>query len=473
MAGFSSKSRAWLVIALLVVFAVIGGEVVFQRRAARAVSGSRPVAQNLLIVCIDTLRADHVGAYGYGRPTTPTFDQLSRSAVRFAHAYSTASWTVPSVGSILTSLPPWRHGAEMTGETHYLHAGSGPAALRPGVHTLADVLKPQGFHAALLSANPFLYGRFQRSFERAVARRIDAASLTSQALDWLRQRGPHERWFLYLQYMDLHQPNDPPPKYFQYFAPAGEPNEKRHADWEYGTQVNMTDPGFIRFKRHRIAVYDGSLRYVDYELGRLTTGLRELGFGDNTLLIVTADHGEEFWDHAVQESSWHDDPRGLWGIGHGHTLYDEILHVPLLIRGPGWRSPRVEECPVSLLDLAPTALASLGLSVPQVMEGQNLARLGHHCRRRPLVASSLAYGPRDAALRTRRYKLVQRGSRRRLYDLESDPGEEHDLVKERPAIAAQLARLLKAIQHRRLPPKRSSQRMSAETRRELHALGYL
>jgi arylsulfatase A-like enzyme len=449
--------------------------------AALAVAGigcGRPTARNVVVVCVDTLRADHVGAYGYSRATTPRLDALARGGALFENALATAPWTVPAVGSLLTSLYPSQHGAGLAGEVRQLD-GNTPAQLRPEAETLADQLHRAKLRTALYSANPYLWGRFQRSFDHAEAGRQTARSLTDRALAWVRQ-APAGPFFLYLQYMDLHQPIQPPEPFASHFVvPAGR-RAPEHADWRFVRQEDWTAADFQSFREHKVALYDGALLYVDGEIGRLIDGLRKLGLLKDTLLVVTADHGEEFWDHGEEERLQGGDPRAIWGVGHGHTLYQELLHVPLILSGPGVAGGSRLPCPVALLDVAPTILAGLGFLPAAGMEGRSLLRSispetaeDGRCAPRPLAAESPAYGPDARALLYRGWKLVLRkGAPPALYDLGRDPGEHRNLAAEAPGKLAVLTRVLEhelggatALGAPALP--------DPETARQLHALGYL
>jgi arylsulfatase A-like enzyme len=429
------------------------------------------------VICVDTLRADHVGAYGYSRATTPRLDALARDGVLFEHALSTAPWTVPAVGSLLTSLYPSRHGAALAGEVRQLD-GATPGQLRPEVETLADHLHRAKLRTALFSANPYLWGRFQRGFDHAEAGRQAASGLTDRALAWIRQ-APSRPFFLYVEYMDLHQPITPPEPYAGRFA-AAHPRAPTHADWSFVRQEDWTAADFQRFRASKVALYDGALLYVDGEIGRLVDGLRKLGLTGDTLLIVTADHGEEFWDHGEEERRLGDDPRAIWGVGHGHSLYQELLHVPLILAGPGIATGARVPCPVALLDVAPTILDALGLPPAVSMEGRRLARFtppdaegAGRCQPRALAAESPAYGPDSRAVLYKGWKLVLRQSAPpALYDLAHDPGEHRNLAEESPRQLKILAHLLEyelggsaSLGAPALP--------DPETARQLHALGYL
>jgi arylsulfatase A-like enzyme len=437
-----------------------------------------PEIEHVVIVCIDTLRADHVGAYGYDRETTPFLDELARQGVRFRHAWAPSSWTVPSVASLMTSLLPEEHGAFVPGEPRHLSDARPPQQIAPGVPTLPELLAAAGFATGLFSANPFLYGRFQDGFEAVTVDRVDASTLTDAALSWLRRSEGHRR-FLYVQYMDVHHPNHPPEPYFSMFE--GPPDGERlaeHGEWRYSAQRDLEDADFTAFRAHRIAAYDGAIRYVDRQLERLVAGLEELGLLESSLLIVTSDHGEEFWDHARAQQEWSDDPRRIWGVGHGHTLFDELLRIPLIVRGRGFTPGEVSDCDVSLLDIVPTVAAAVGLEPPPGARGSaliNSTRAPRPACRRPMLASELAYGPKSHSLRIGELKLSVRGDRRaQLFDTLADPGEHHDVSGLRPEVVERMQTHLDRVLRRLEPAEGAvSSPFDPELREQLEALGYL
>jgi arylsulfatase A-like enzyme len=432
-----------------------------------------------LILCVDTLRADHLGHYGYARATSPRLDRLAAEGVVFDRAQAQSNWTVPATATILTSLLPSGHGAGLSGDLRLLSESSPPAQMHPAVRPLATVLAEAGFRTALYSANPFLYGRFKDGFEEAFVDWVPAATLSDQAAEWASQQGD-DRFFMYVQYMDLHQPVEPPEPFFHAFQPypaALAPREL--VNWSFGQQASLDAPDFLRYRRHRIGLYDGAIRYVDTQIGRLVDHLERAGLLDHTLIVVTSDHGEEFWDHAEDERALGGDPRGLWGIGHGHSMYQELLWVPLVFRGPGVAGGRRVGCDARHLDVAPTALALLGLAPEPEMRGESLARhLGasdeaEGCRPLPMISESPAYGPDARALVWRGYKLVTRADGvTLLFDLERDPRELSDLSAARPAVVSELRRILVGQKHG-THAERSVDPWSEEASKDLRALGYL
>jgi arylsulfatase A-like enzyme len=434
------------------------------------------------VLCIDTLRADHVRSYGYDRETTPHVDALAQRGTLFETAYAHSNWTVPATASLLTSQHPSQHGAGIEGAVRQLGDTTPLLQIRQGVGTLQGALATAGVRTGLFSANPFLYGKFREGFEVAEVNRASAGVVTSAALAWL-DRVHGDRFFLYLQYMDLHQPIEPPPPYFDFF-PVDEGGERgpQHSGWSFGgirDARDLEDPAFRQYRAHRMALYDGALRYVDQEIGRLLTRLTELGKTDDTVVIVTADHGEEFWDHALEQYALGGDPRNIWGIGHGHTMYEEVLRVPLVFAGPGVPTRRRQKCPARHLDVAPTALALMGVPPPPDMRGRNLlaaddASAGG-CPALPSVAESPAYGPDARAVTWKGRKLILRSDGvQLLFDLRADPEERHDLAAREPGLVAGLRDLLDrqvASTDAREPATAAA--IDQETRKQLQALGYL
>jgi arylsulfatase A-like enzyme len=431
-----------------------------------------------VVICIDTLRADRLSSYGYSRPTSPVLDRLASSGALFEQAQSTSNWTVPSVASIMSGRLPKRHGAVVPGLVKHLgKAPKAPNEISADVPLLAEILRDAGFATALFSGNPYLYGRFQDGFDEVRVKGADAESHLPGILKWLELEPPR-RFFLYWQIMDLHQPLDPPEDAATLFVadpPPGFP-EDIHEGWTFGNLRDADDPEFRRYSDLRSALYDGTLRHVDRVIGRLLERLDELGFTDDTLVVVVSDHGEEFWDHWEEQARRGDDPRGIWGIGHGHTMYQELLRVPLILSGPGIEPDRSVRCPVGLADLFPTVLAQLDVPAPGG-DGRDLSGfLGSRpgdCRERPLISGAPAYGRESGAVRLGPLKLAWRdGSAPELFDLVADPGERQDLASRRPR---DLERILAALRESdsEQTVETGTRSLSDELVEELRSLGYL
>lgn len=307
--------------------------------------------EGLLLVTVDTLRADHLGPYG-GPDPTPAFAALAAEGVLVEAAYSPTPSTGPAHASLFTGLHPWHHGV-------LENAAPVPEELVP----LAARLGAAGFRTAGFVSSFILDQRFgfDRGFEtywfeptetklwRGKRRRrffARATATTDAALAWLdEQRG--QRFFLWVHYFDPHQPYAPPEGFE--LAP-GVPVD---------LEGRRPPPAVGRARLGElIRAYRGEVRYTDAELGRLLDALREDGRLDRIALVVTADHGEAFGDHGQ--------------LGHGVSLYEELVRVPLLVRGPGIPAGRRLHGPVQLEDLMPTLLEWLGQPVPPDLDGVSL-----------------------------------------------------------------------------------------------------
>ncbi len=443
--------------------------------AAVASAADAPV--NLVVITIDTLRVDHVGTYGHNRETTPSIDALARRGTRFELAHATSPWTVPSTASILTSLLPRGHGSGRAGRIK--RRGNPPRQIRQDVATLAEVLSRAGYRTAFFSSNAFIRGGVLRGFDIADNKVPDATQIRLRAGSWLEQHSDAP-FFLYLQPFDLHVPIEPPERYAGMFeAPLGGERSDRHKEWYFTRVTDLEDEVFRRFVEHKLALYDGALRYVDDQIGTLIATLSSMGIADRTLVVVTSDHGEEFWDHAEIERRLDAEVRDTWGYGHGHSFFQELLHVPLLIAGPGIAARRSVRCPISLVDLAPTLLDLLGVPAAETMRGTSragLVRAGNEpapCARTPVFAESPAFGVNaHSVLVEGRYKLIERlDGVVLLYDLSTDPGETNNLAEREPELAATLLDVL----HRRGSAERMGREMELdeETLEKLRALGYI
>jgi arylsulfatase A-like enzyme len=434
-----------------------------------------PLRPNVLLVSIDTLRADHLGSYGYARETSPFLDGVAESGVRFDTAFSTSSWTLPAHGSLLTSRLPHGHGAD--------HAG---ARLHASVPTLAEVLRGAGYRTAAVVSWFYVSRRygFDRGFEHfeerlpeaeSLAESARAAEVVDAAMRWLDTAD--EPFFLFVHIFDPHIHYDPP----EPFASMFDPDYEGSIDGRLETlRPYISGRGAAaktlaqRDRDHVEALYDGEIRYVDAQLERLFSGL-DAGVRARTLTVVTSDHGEEFGEHGSME-------------GHQWTLYDEVIRVPLLLRGPGVEAGVVDAL-VSTLDIAPTLLDLLGVAAPDSFAGHSLRPLlADGAPVRELVFAETRRMNRRFALRDPRRKLVYTQPGRtpfgepiqggfELYDLVSDPAEQRNLWPEERLTARPLVADLEAFMAQigrdsgAPPPDRVE--FGRDERDRLRALGYL
>ena len=258
-----------------------------------------PAPPHVVVVLIDTLRADHVGFGGYQRPTSPALDALAAESWVFERHVASASQTVPSTLSLMLSLDPSEHGFRHERNGHFQEH---PPRYPEAFVFLAEVFAEQGYATAAFVGNPFLQRKngFGQGFERLVYSGGRGEELTGHALEWLDEQAPGGRpLFLYLHYFDVHWPYDPPEPYRSRFRPSG----PRRLVYVNGPAPDVT-PEELAFTR---AMYDGEIAYVDDQVKRLLGALSARGLRDDAIVAVTSDHGDEFLDHG--------------GLGHGTTVY--------------------------------------------------------------------------------------------------------------------------------------------------------
>ena len=313
-----------------------------------------PGAPTVILISIDTLRADRLGCYGAQQPTSPQIDLFREQAVLFDQAIAQAPSTLPSHASIFTSMIPEHHGAFF----------SRRLPLSPSVPTLAAILADAGYRTAAFTGGGQIAPEFglDRGFEiygvNLGGPGFDAA--VASGLEWLGQKRVQPA-FLFLHTYEVHHPYTPRPDLLDLFDDGYTGDLPDEISKKLLKAINFGEVPFDkRDLEHVIAAYDAEIRSVDEAFGDLLAGLEELGLTENSLIIFTSDHGEEFGEHGAV--GW-----------HSHTLYDELLRVPLLIRYPEGRHAGLSVTDqVRLLDVAPTILGAAGLTAPRGFEGIDL-----------------------------------------------------------------------------------------------------
>ncbi|MCK4305772.1 MAG: sulfatase [Candidatus Eisenbacteria sp.] len=439
-----------------------------RERAAARFSGKR---WNLLLLTVDTLRADHLGCYGYPRETSPAIDALAQTGVRFDHALCQRPKTSPSFATILTGTYPARHGIHRCMQL-----------LKGSNLTLAEILANAGWRTAAVVTNGNLYPEFgfDQGFETYTYGHKGAGEGTDLALAWLKEHGSSKQpWFLWIHHTDPHTPYNPPHPYDSFFK-HGEHPQSRH--------------------ERAIDLYDGEIRYTDDQLRRVLEWLEIEGPLERTLVIFTADHGESLGEHG-------------YFYEHGLHPYEPSGRVPLIFWAFGViPAGEVSPAVVGLVDLVPTVLDALGVAAPTALQGRSIL---------PVVVDQVEIGPRDfvfleagygphvgpgrtRALRRTDTKYVQRltGWARRpknlaafvwsmnawlegglapdeLYDLSpTGPGETVNLLKQQPDLAKCELRTIEAFVaqlggERLEGTTPDSIDFSPETLESLKALGYI
>lgn len=427
--------------------------------ASGCTSPSAPSAPpNVVLISIDTLRADHLGAYGYARATSPNVDALAREGALFENAVSPSSWTLPAHASLLTGVSPYVHGAVAPQNR-----------IRDDVPTLAERLRERGYATEAFVNAPFLSSRygFARGFDRFHEVRGTEASHHQGVLDAIRSERRRPVFF-FIHYMDVHTPYQPPPEYNRFASVTSQRDVLARQGIEDGGMLKLlravADGEATLTPGDRdvlVDLYDGEILAMDAKLGELVATIRE-HLSRDTIIIVTSDHGEEFLEHG--------------SLLHGRTLYEEVLHVPLVVAGPGVKPGLRVRSLATLADVPPTILEWANARAAPGMEGGSLAGLAAGREPDELggeVALHTLASDRSVELRgirTAHTKAIHdlRNGRRERYDLRADPAEARSL-EELPELA-RAERRLDELRVRESPLARKPDRRSVEA---LEALGYL
>jgi len=361
---------------------------------------------DVLLIVLDATRADHLSPYGYARDTTPTLARLAADGVVYRRAVAPGTWTVPSHASLFTGRYPSSHGAHRAATD-----GFQVTPLDPAIPTLAERLRGAGWDTAAFCGNgAYLDPVFglARGFGRYETKRAYPAHvLARNAVRWLR-RDARFPVFLFLNVLDPHEPYRAPEPYDRLFPGKREGVTRVNARFRATREVPPPE-----VLEHCISQYDGELRFADAQVGVVLDELRRLGRYDGALIVVTADHGELFGEHGH--------------LGHGGTPWDDVVHVPLIVKHPhGIGRGTVVEHPVSLVDVAPTVLEALGLPALEGAQGLPLAsRSGPVFSEEPAGAND--EGERAIYADDGQRVLLERvsGGERRItrYDLATDPAQ--------------------------------------------------
>lgn len=432
---------------------------------------------NVLLITIDCLRPDHMGVYGYHRPTTPRLDNLASEGVCFTQAISQGPCTRVSFAAMLSSTYPAMFG--------------GFLRLSPQRRVLAEILREAGYRTVAFGSNPYLspiYG-YDKGFEiydhnlvpwiqpcqhrllkhldrlfivgRGLLPYLPANALTAKAIRFLRHYPEATPWFLWLHYMDVHDPYRPPRRHAVRFQGTKRPKLPYRVLWRKA----LSQPQEISEDecQHLIDLYDAEINFADEQIGHLLMHLCRLNLLDSTLVIVTADHGEEFGEHGQ--------------FAHRHKLYDELLQVPLLMRLPA-RLPagHVVTVQVRLLDLVPTILDLLDLGGGPFEGASLLPLIGGHDETSRVAISETHPEAGLHAIRQTDWKLilnVHTGAVE-LYNLQQDPHETTNRANTAPPIASHLEAQLRGHLERigASPAPQAEIEVDRLTMDRLRALGY-
>jgi len=362
-----------------------------------------PLPQSLILISVDTLRADRLGSYGYDRETSPALDALAKRGARFETVIAESSWTLPSHATMLSGLPPTVHGARQK-----------DSKLGDDVPLLAERLAARGFRTFALTGGVFVARRhgLARGFEHWDERGLELAPTLGNAILRLAQLDPSERFFLFVHTYAVHCPYEPPDSYaarFQRRPPEDFiETEGRCGNPHYNSMtVTKGQAAYISDR------YDASIRYADDLIGEFLGMLDRSGVTQRALVVVLSDHGDEFLEHGR--------------IGHRGSLHIQSLRIPWIVAGPGI-APQVVAQPAALVDVVPTLLELLGLPVPSDVTGRSLApflRGEGDADPARLLASETEWGRQlHGAISGPHHLIVDRETGQELYfDWHADPAE--------------------------------------------------
>lgn len=416
--------------------------------AVAAPSCAEPeTAPNVVLLVLDTVRADHLSAYGYSRPTSPRLAALCERADRYALARSTAPWTLPSHASLFTGKFPFQHLAD----AELVDAVFNDARpLSEEELTLAEALAAEGYATAAFAANRGYVNErmgLTQGFATFVNERHPGVGMSELAHAWVKARPQGQPFFLFVNYMDAHRPYNVAPVDGPNEAalpPASEENPSALLDALYEQVYGADAPPDPALVRKAIDAYDRGIANADRGAGELLARLEQDGLLDGALVIVTADHGEYLGEHDLVE--------------HSKDVYEPALRVPLIVKRPGQSRGRVIEEPASIADVPGLVLAELPEAVRAKHAGQFPGQAGvrglfaeiNYSRGKDMAAP---WGERflreRSALYLERWKVIRSSDgKHELYDLASDPREERNLFAERPREAQLLLDTLARIQAR-------------------------
>ena len=371
--------------------------------------------RNLILISMDTLRADHLGCYGYFRNTSPEIDALAGKGTRFADVSSTSSWTTPVHGTLFTG----RYGAQL-GSIRYM-GGKKMHKLDPDEDTLAELLRDVGYETQAFTGGGFVSKKL--GFDQGFTEYRDKKNLKGyidRLLEWLSGYDQGRPFFLFVHFYDTHRPYIPPEKRFR---------DMFKGDYKGNFPVRKVcsmkyRPLSDEDLRYVISQYDGEIAHADYQLGKLFEHLEKLGLARSTLVVFLSDHGDEFFEHG--------------DCDHTTSVYQELVGVPLVFKGPGIPSKQVIDTPVSLVDVPPTILDYLNVPVPPAMEGTSLLPAilgeGEPCGYHFFETSFWKKKNDVRGVREGPWKIVFNHKDRAVeaYDLETDPLEKTNVLLEMP-----------------------------------------
>ena len=435
----------------------------------------QPARPNVILITLDTVRADHLGCYGYALDTTPEIDAIAARATRYTSARSTAPWTLPAHASLFTGLYPFEHGAHTLEPLALAGGGFGervvPLAQRHT--TLAELFAAEGYETAALVANSvYLTRRYalDQGFATYDVERVRAPELNAKVRAWLDRRDAEKPFFLFLNYMDAHRPYNVAPRADGRLpeAPADPPGEL--LDRLVEAVMARPDPSAEELAGQVVRQYDVALANLSEAIGELARELEARGLWDASVVVITSDHGEYFGEHALVE--------------HSKDVYEPALAVPLIVKTPGQTEGRIADQPVSAVDVPRLALEPFSgalaerarATFPSAPGERPILAENHYSRAKDLVLYAERFRRVRTALYMDGYKYIESSDgRHELYDLARDRGETQDLHAQEAELAREAQRALGSYRdaRRQAPGRPADGELDASQLEEMRRLGYL
>lgn len=383
---------------------------------------------HILIFVTDGLRKNNLSVYGYNRETTPNIDKFSNKSRVYHNLFSAAPWSYPSIPSMFTGLYPTKHGAHHKELLRNFNTQTFPPPIKEEILTIAEILNSVGFKTYTgtdnIISNLPLKGRFQFTdvhFSNQIAENINR-----NYLRWL-DRNKEFNTFSYLHVNDLHEPIVIPKNFRSSFGKIGNINNIDRWDWDGG--LNYDNPEFEEYKSEKLKLYDSSIKYVDHSLIPIFDFFSKI---DNKLIFITADHGEEFWEHGPMEKEHFYDPRDIYGVAHGHSLFNEVIQVPMIIQGLRLDN-KIDTNLRSHCDIFPTIIEHLNITMNNLdLDGKSMYE---DISNRIVLSEACSFGFEKKAVIDGHYKLIASEGDKKylLFDLENDEYEQK-ILKDRNII---------------------------------------
>ena len=455
-----ARRRApWLALALLAALVVgLNAASWLAARCAR-----RP---NIIVLLVDVLGAEHLGVYGYERPTSPQIDRFAADCVVFTQAIAQSTFTKTSVASLFTGLYPYRHGV-YRGDKQDTADRVTSDVLGADLTTLAEALRERGLVTAAWVHNAHL--RAYLGFDQGYLDYHDQPGRIPKIREsyraWRARLGRVDPFFAYFHFIDLHGPNRPEPPYagrFGHYSDAWSSlPEEGYTALMKAIRAGEKVPDAAGAAQLR-ADHDAVLLQVDADLGRLLDDFKAEGIYDDSLIVLTGDHGEAFMQHGI--------------VGHSWIPHEELIRVPLLVKLPGSRhAGRRVHGQVRLVDLAPTLVEFAGGRVPPGLDGTSLMPfLGDQPPGAGSAALAVSEHGSTVALRSERWKYIRlRDGHELLHDLTADPAEQRNVIEAHPGEAQGFAEIARRIDQARKDRQADEAVLDPDTVEALRALGYL